>query len=1089
MRNKYILLICLILIMICANNAQGQTAFRYFFELVNHDSTRVTLIRIDSLYAKLDTTVNNDDTIRVMSPIKFSGGIFELNADSLRGIPADSFLTILEIAAQMMDSLVNYLQRGDFADSLQSNKHTIMADWIFNNTLTTFTDMNADSMDIRTMMIGDGVNQDQCFMELNAGVIKYCIEYVSAFSGFGTLNGIKLENAGGRNNILIMPSAQTNYYIQQNPTEYEQGLVLFHSEDDTLNGDSRVFYILQNDNADKDVLSLEYGFSLGRLPFLQAFPDTTQLKIDSLVLGNGSPVYIRPNSILITDSLHVIDYFKSDAVLLATIHPDSVIALKDTIASVVTDSLIDYLRKENFVDSLNNEHTITEDWEWNTGALNLTYANFIALNAESKLLNIAPLNVLAGDASAKAIANDINLQVSVSSDQDMEAMAQRISIQGKSDLGNKGLKIVRVQNTSSTSGDAIAIEILDDISSTSGDAYVIKSLAPEPSWFEGSIFADSILALIHADSVIGLKDTIASVVNDTADVVRGEFADTASTLLKRDDFRDSLGVVLPAGNISQDSMWLYLPFDEDSLDYSEFKTNPTSALGDGVHIKTDPDSLRIGGGAGYFDGSDALYVSDANVQDGSDEISLGCWIKFPVGTSSSARPIIFKGNNSDLQYQLSVGSSQTVTFTTYAAGGSSQLSASASAVSNGWHHIAATVIDSTRLNVYVDGILAASDLTPSAQIWNKNGNGLLRLMTNLTASSFSIGTIDEVFIYNRLLDSLEVQQLYYNSAHFHDNLTKENKYATGDSLAGYPDTTATFQAITDTADVVRGEFAAADLLKLDKSAVVDTFNNDHTMTGANTYTNGLTLNDDASDEILNLQYDDNDGGEWINVKRSNGLQIAWGYNSNRKSVFSVYDSLGATNGNSAHLFSDSYSNFDLKLNEHTVISPTYSHFDGRVDVADTLEVLSSQFYHNPAFAHINAIDTVEQAVAANVAEPMSYGAVLVEGFQFTLSDTALTYTGNDSLLVSIIASWHMESSANNTQVHIYVWLNNAPILYRTGAQGDFLPTLGREGHATCNTSLRIGNGDVLTIALDADGNVDVENEHLDWSVIEIRRWK
>ena len=80
---------------------------------------------------------------------------------------------------------------------------------------------------------------------------------------------------------------------------------------------------------------------------------------------------------------------------------------------------------------------------------------------------------------------------------------------------------------------------------------------------------------------------------------------------------------------------------------------------------------------------------------------------------------------------------------------------------NNWHHIVGTYNGSI-MKIYIDGVLEGNNTDFSGNLPTNNGNVRIGADYQTTPANFFNGTIDEVKVYNRTLDSSEISAMYNN---------------------------------------------------------------------------------------------------------------------------------------------------------------------------------------------------------------------------------------------------------------------------------------------------------------------------------------
>ncbi|MGW3351112.1 LamG-like jellyroll fold domain-containing protein [Nonomuraea rubra] len=153
-----------------------------------------------------------------------------------------------------------------------------------------------------------------------------------------------------------------------------------------------------------------------------------------------------------------------------------------------------------------------------------------------------------------------------------------------------------------------------------------------------------------------------------------------------------------------------------------------------------------------FNGTSSwVTVNDAPNLRLTTGMTLEAWVN-PT-TVSSWRTVIMKQYTGDLAYVLSAGSDSNRPHTVIHTTGEVGTGGTASLPLNAWSHLAATY-DGTTLRLYVNGVLT-SERTAGGPI--RTDNGVLRIGGNSLWGEHFNGLIDEVRIYNRALNAVQIQ--------------------------------------------------------------------------------------------------------------------------------------------------------------------------------------------------------------------------------------------------------------------------------------------------------------------------------------------
>jgi hypothetical protein len=172
------------------------------------------------------------------------------------------------------------------------------------------------------------------------------------------------------------------------------------------------------------------------------------------------------------------------------------------------------------------------------------------------------------------------------------------------------------------------------------------------------------------------------------------------------------------------------------------------------------DRWGASGMAMQFDGvNDNISVpSDSGFSDGTlTAVTMIAWVR----TSDAMGHFIRKGTPSQYKHALAVASGRPLVVA-YTLGGGDHLNVQAASTitDDQWHLVAATIVDGVEARVYVDGVLAAPDDTPTSA-WGKGGSGSLYLGGDAAnPGDYFVGDLDHVRILRRALSEVEIGALY-----------------------------------------------------------------------------------------------------------------------------------------------------------------------------------------------------------------------------------------------------------------------------------------------------------------------------------------
>jgi hypothetical protein len=176
-----------------------------------------------------------------------------------------------------------------------------------------------------------------------------------------------------------------------------------------------------------------------------------------------------------------------------------------------------------------------------------------------------------------------------------------------------------------------------------------------------------------------------------------------------------------------------------------------------------------------FDGvDDYVEVPDSNLLDFTGDFTIMAWIKAAPADLSGVRPIVEKRQASPLRgysfslyrnayyhpngfqlvLQLADGSTG-AGYRNYGSVGSNNT------LDGGWHLVAVTVNRSSNATFYVDGVQLGQPVPVTETPLSIASGSVLRIgMTTALSPSRFKGVIDEVMMFDRVLDASEIQSLF-----------------------------------------------------------------------------------------------------------------------------------------------------------------------------------------------------------------------------------------------------------------------------------------------------------------------------------------
>ncbi|MFC1756466.1 LamG-like jellyroll fold domain-containing protein [Patescibacteria group bacterium] len=228
-----------------------------------------------------------------------------------------------------------------------------------------------------------------------------------------------------------------------------------------------------------------------------------------------------------------------------------------------------------------------------------------------------------------------------------------------------------------------------------------------------------------------------------------------------------------------DGLQLHYTFDGNHMDWSQSTAEARDQSGNGNHGDVQNDATSIIGKVGqalYLDGNGDNVQKNSVSNFPTTEITASFWMRSsditkagtPMGYSVS-------GGNDFLLFNYN-------NFNIYRGG--SAIATSVSANDGEWHHISATWRSSDgAVELYKDGNSAFSNYLAQGTSITQNGCFVVgqeqdAVCGGFQASQAFLGDIDEVRIYNRILNSDEISQLY-NQGAAKINASQETKLTDG----------------------------------------------------------------------------------------------------------------------------------------------------------------------------------------------------------------------------------------------------------------------------------------------------------------------
>ncbi len=175
------------------------------------------------------------------------------------------------------------------------------------------------------------------------------------------------------------------------------------------------------------------------------------------------------------------------------------------------------------------------------------------------------------------------------------------------------------------------------------------------------------------------------------------------------------------------------------------------------------------GSAVSFDGTDD-YLSTSVSQSNPSEFTLSLWFKT---TSVAGGKLIGFGNrmtgtSTDYDRDIAISTTGTLTFRCYP--GSAKTATTTASYNDGaWHHVAATLSASSGMQVFVDGVLAASEPTGTS---GENFTGYWKI--GFSNAPYYNGQLDDIRVYGMALSVSEIASLIADSTTYFSTLNENN---------------------------------------------------------------------------------------------------------------------------------------------------------------------------------------------------------------------------------------------------------------------------------------------------------------------------
>lgn len=177
------------------------------------------------------------------------------------------------------------------------------------------------------------------------------------------------------------------------------------------------------------------------------------------------------------------------------------------------------------------------------------------------------------------------------------------------------------------------------------------------------------------------------------------------------------------------------------------------------------------GGALAFDGANnnVVLAPDDDTLSGLQAVTCSCWIYTTSWSGGDAYAIVVakSGGSSQREWRIRFETYTSLVWQISNDGNDpgaaeNNISISGNLHLNTWHHIVGTydTDNENQLNLYIDGVLKATDTGEEGPIYN--GSSPFSLGASSDADGMFFGKIDQVRVYDRALNPFEVKQLYEN---------------------------------------------------------------------------------------------------------------------------------------------------------------------------------------------------------------------------------------------------------------------------------------------------------------------------------------
>ncbi|MDC3133894.1 hypothetical protein OA958_03555, partial [Bacteroidota bacterium] len=237
---------------------------------------------------------------------------------------------------------------------------------------------------------------------------------------------------------------------------------------------------------------------------------------------------------------------------------------------------------------------------------------------------------------------------------------------------------------------------------------------------------------------------------------------------------------------------------------NDISPNVNNGVNNGAVLTTDRNNNL--NNAYKFNNSNNEYISisySSAFDLGTDNITISSWFKYESNNSIYSRGTLLRFDNGLSQTRQVWGlrvSQQELEFLcgiTNSFGGVTTIKDNSYSPDNLWHHFAG-VREGNELKIYFDGVLTKTLTTSTIENLNSNGTYYPSIGRNGSSSAeYFNGKISEVGLWNKALNSQEIQQLYTTSSNYTYSWSPGGE--TTSSITVQPSATTTY-----TVDVTSG---------------------------------------------------------------------------------------------------------------------------------------------------------------------------------------------------------------------------------------------------------------------------------------------